>query len=105
MKTTNKTEILKKFENKEFVQINFPQGLTDETPIYMRSEIQSLDHFNTIYKDGNKYYLEDTVEAESRVCSRAKVSEAPDTWENACYCLYLAKYDMKEAVKLLRGMY
>ena len=122
MKTTTKHEILKNFENQEFVQINFPKitveevvGFTrqpvekeiaDDTVIYMRSELQNLDHFNCIYKDGKKYYLEDKLDAEQRLCRRALGDEgSPQQWEDAGYCLYCCNYDMNEAKKMLRGLY
>ena len=56
MKSITKAELLKKFEDKKYLQLNFPE-MTEEEPIYLRSEIQSLDHFNLIYRDGKKVYL------------------------------------------------
>jgi len=122
MKTTTKSEILKNFENQEFVQINFPKitveevtgfrrqevekEIPDDTVIYMRSELQNLDHFNTIYKDGSKYYLEETLDAQIRLCRRALGDEgSPQQWEDAGYCLYCCNYDMNEAKKMLRSRY
>ena len=107
MKTTNKAEILKKFEHKEFVQINFPKDLKDEDTIYMRSEIQNLDHFNCIYKDGKKFYVEDSTDALVRLSKRIFGQEVYDhnIWENLEFCLYLAGYDFKEAKKVYLSRY
>lgn len=107
MKTTTKTEILKAFENQEFVQINFPEGLSDEEPIFMRSELQKLDHFNTIYKDGSKYYLEDNTDTLIRLSKRVFGEEVHDMliWENLEFCLYLADYDFKTAKKVYNERY
>ena len=107
MKTITKTEILKNFEEQEFIQINFPEGLTDEEPIFKRSELQNLDHFNLIYKDRGKYYLEDNVEGLVRLSKRIFGTEVYDSviLENIEYCLYLSGYDFKEAVKIYKGRY
>lgn len=107
MDSITKTEILKAFENQEFVQINFPEGLSEEEPIFKRSELQSLDHFNTIYKDGSKYYLEDSTDTLIRLSKRVFGEEVHDMliWENLEYCLYLAGYDFKKAVKVYNERY
>ncbi|MBQ6630860.1 MAG: hypothetical protein IJH55_01855 [Romboutsia sp.] len=101
MKTTTKAEILKKFENKEFIQINWPK-MNETEPITMRSEIQNIDHFNTIYRDGKKLYLEDTANAISRLAKRIFKTDLVglDTLEDLEYYLYLADYDFKEAKEL-----
>ena len=124
MKTTTKSEIMAKFEGKKYVQIVFPKvtvsrrvGMTimdveeeiaDDTVIYMRSEISNIDHFNEIYKDGNKYYLEDSTDACARIVKRAEgkdyVYDCQDL-DNADYCLYLAKGDLRKAVKIYRNRY
>ena len=107
MKTTTKAEILKTFENQEFIQINFPKGLSDEEPIFKRSELQKLDHFNTIYKDGSKYYLEDHTDTLIRLSKRVFGEEVHDViiWENLEFCLYLADYDFKKAVNVFNERY
>lgn len=107
METITKTEILKNFENKEFVQINFPEALKDDEAIFKRSELQKLDHFNTIYKDGGKYYLEDSTETLVRLSKRVFGKEVYDSqiWENLEYCLYLSGYDLKKAVKVYNERY
>lgn len=107
MDTITKTEILKNFENQEFVQINFPEALKDDEPIFKRSELQNLDHFNTVYKDGAKYYLEDSTETLVRLSKRVFGKEVYDhmIWENLEFCLYLAGYDFKKAVKVYNERY
>lgn len=107
METITKTEILKNYENKEFIQINFPESLTEEEPIYKRSELHRLDYFNAIYKDGAKYYLEENVDALIRLSKRVYGEEVYDSmiWDNLEYCLYLADYDFKKAVKIYNERY
>jgi len=107
METITKTEILKNFENQEYVQINFPEGLSDEEPIFKRSELQNLDHFNTIYKDGSKFYLENSTDTLIRLSKRVFGEEVYDMiiWENLEFCLYLADYDFKKAVKVYKERY
>ena len=106
-KIITKTEILKNFENKEFVQINFPKSLKDDEPIFKRSELQKLDHFNTVYKDGGKYYLEDNTGTLVRLSKRVFGKEVYNSqiWENLEFCLYLAGYDLKKAVKVYNERY
>lgn len=86
--------------------VNFPKGVTDETPILMRcEEISRIGHLNTVYKDGNKFYIEDSVDAEDRICRRAGVGGGEMNWDNASFCLYLSELDMQEAVKIFKRRY
>lgn len=107
MDTITKTEILKNFDKQRYVQINFPNGLTNDEPIFKRGELQKLDHFNTIYKDGNKYYLEDHTDTLIRLSKRVFGKEVYDCniWENLEFCLYLSGYDFKNAVKVYNERY
>ncbi len=126
METITKKELLQNFEDQEFIQINFPKvssykndwnrtetkvEISDDTILHMRSKVQNLDHFNTVYRDGNKYYLEESVEAAARLCKRvfrpfyknAKDVEYDfNDLEEAEYCLFIADYDMKKAVEIMR---
>ena len=110
MNTITVKELLQNFENQEFVQITLPKGASDDTILHMRSKVQSIDHFNEVYKDGNKFYLEDNTDACARICKRAfggKYGENYDIndYDNAEYCLYLANGDLREAVKLMKERY
>lgn len=107
MKSITKAELLKKFEDKKYLQLNFPE-MTEEEPIYLRSEIQSLDHFNLIYRDGKKVYLEDNYNGLTRLAKRIfKTDElmGMDTLNNIEFCLYLADYDFKEAKRVYLERY
>lgn len=114
MKTMTKAQLLAHFEDKEYVQINFPKvpttarnwsgnivevEISDDTVLHMRSEVQNLDHFNTVYRDGNKYYLEETFKALERLQKRIEKAGGIATYEELEMCLYYGDYDMKEAKK------
>lgn len=82
-----------------------PANITENDEILCRSEISKLACFNLIYKDGNKYYLENPVEAAARLLKRLKISFDDYTYEQAEYCLYLAGYDMRKAKKVYGERY
>lgn len=124
MNTITVKELLQNFENQEFVQIYLPkktvtkqfgwrfreveEDIPEDTVLHMRSEVQNIDHFNEVYKDGDKYYLEDESDACERICRRAFGKDGYDVmndFDNASYCLYLAKGDLREAVKIMKRRY
>ena len=105
MKTTTKQEINKRFENNEYATVEYPEGLTENTEIHMRSEISKIYHFNCVYKDGQKYYLENSVDAVFRLAKRCKEIIDDFTYENLEYCFYLAGYNMQKAVKIYNERY
>ena len=106
MKTTTKTELLKNWEEQEYIQINFPE-MEENEPIFLRSEVQRLDHFNMVYRDGKKVYLEDNVTSLVRLSRRIFGKEVWDCqiWEQLEYMLYCSNYDFKEAKKLYLSRY
>ena len=106
MKTINKTQLLENWEEQEYIQINFPE-MEENEPIFLRSEVQRLDHFNMVYRDGKRVYLEDNVKALVRLSRRIFGEEVWDSyiWEQLEYVLYCANYDFKEAKKLYLSRY
>lgn len=105
MKTTNKQEILKPFENNKYGKPSFPKALTENDQILMRSEISKIYHFNRVYKDNGKWYLENNVDAIFRLAKRCKVEIDNYTYEDLEYSFYLADYNMQKAVKIYRERY
>ena len=106
MKSITKTELLENWEDKEYIQINFPE-MEENEPIFLRSEVQRLDHFNMVYRDGKKVYLEDNVKTLVRLSRRIFGEEVWDSyiWEQLEYVLYCANYNFKEAKKLYLSRY
>lgn len=82
-----------------------PTNIAKDDEILCRSEISKLACFNTIYKDGNKYYLENPIDAAARLLKRLKIAFDEYTCEQAEYCLYLADYDMRKAKKVYNERY
>ena len=105
MKTTTKSEILKNFENEKYAKPDFPNNMDENETLYMRSEISKIYHFNCIYKDGKKYYLENSVDAIFRLAKRCKVEIDHETYDELEYCFYLADYNMQEAKKIYQRRY
>ena len=108
METTTKTQIIAKFEDEKYRGINFPSEVDDSTIIYLRSPIQRISHLNYIYKDGNKFYIEDFVDVCVRVVKGAygeDISYTCEMLENAEYVLYLADYNLSKAIEMYKKMY
>lgn len=106
MKTITKNELLKNWEEQEYIQINFPE-MEENEPIFLRSEVQRLDHFNMVYRDGKRVYLEDNVKSLVRLSRRIFGEEVWDCqiWEQLEYILYCANYDFKKAKELYLSRY
>ena len=104
MKTTNKQQILKPFENKKYGKPSFPEEMNENETIYMRSEISKIYHFNYVYKDGKKYYLENSVDAVFRLAKRCKETINDYTYERLEYCLYETD-NMQKAKRLYQSRY
>ena len=126
MKTMTKTELRTALENKNidtrflfpkrvvnklvgFERMEVKEEIPDDTVIYLRcKELPNLSCFVQIYKDGNKYYIEDSTDACERICRRVygKDNYSPMyDYDNASFCLYLANDDMREAVKIMKRRY
>lgn len=82
-----------------------PANITENDEILCRSEISNLACFNLVYKDGNKFYLENPIEAGARLLKRLNIAFDDYTYEQAEYCLYLAGYDMRKAKKVYAERY
>lgn len=104
MKTITKNQLIEKFQENKYIQLNFPE-MDENEPIYMRSEIQTLDHMNTIYRDGNKLYLENCVDAINRLAKRLHIEVDFYNYDNLDYCLYDANYIFKDAIKKYESRY
>lgn len=82
-----------------------PANIEENDEILCRSEISKLPCFNLVYKDGNKFYLEEPVEAAARLLKRLNIAFDDYTYEQAEYCLYLAGYNMQKAKKVYTERY
>ena len=107
MNTTTQKELNSKFEGQKYTTINYPE-MDENEPIYMRSEISKIHHFNTVYRDGKKVYIEDHADACGRLVKRVFGKDYEyDIYdlEKAEHCLYLSGYVFKEAKRIFMERY
>lgn len=89
---------LKEIKNLKYT--HKPVHIDENQILYVRGKLDDIG-FNTIYKDGNKYYIEEDFNLYERLCKRLKLDtkDLQIDWfvERLEYVLYCGEYDMKQA--------